>query len=407
MPNPHKFEDYILTYEVNGSNSGLFPITNDMMEYLSSTAGDEGVYDGGAYLDIGFGFPFDEEVYSSIYVRTSGWCVLVDPENYGSVVTDVVSETYDNATILSSIYNKHVLLAPWFSDNWGLVFRSSNSEAFQTFNTTNGEFILEPPTVIPVYSEELLRYMSEGRISYPPIIDPLCSGVKFYRGSTIHSGKCLVVRYKIMSLEWNVLTFDVVLHESGIIEFRYDTPIVGWNVDTALSPLNESATVGIFANKISENRYRDFSIALTGGDTRGVYENGGAIWDGSYQDEINNTTYMSSLNSSTYWPGKDQIAAFVFSPATNRKRMPQRAALRMRDSEPFIKPPGLFNDQLTNTTSNVTIQYPSMLPVSSKISPYTPNSNFQSGSIEITRTISPGLYDSILYDSIIEARKNR
>jgi hypothetical protein len=204
----------------------------------------------------------------------------------------------------------------------------------------------------------------------------------------------------------NVSTFDVVLYESGDIELRY-SPGVFERFDS-----RETATIGVFGNNTT---YRDFGYVLKRDSVndRGVYQNGGAVWNSLFTDPATGGAYTTSLNMFQYWPGRAQFGAtFHLSPPRNRRRN-KRTITTLRDSVDFVnKDSSFFDDRSAVPIGVQNIEYPSMLPTTfkydnSRVDSVAAQELYQSGSITVNRSITHGLFDSALSDSIIEGKFRR
>ena len=399
-PPVNRFEDYVLTYEV-GPNAGLYPINNEAMTYVEGFPGNSSTDDSYGYIDLNFIFKFDQKEYRKIFITTNGWAALVDEANdpgmsvpYGmssQVLTG--GAMWDNEAIKDSFSNtKHIMLCPWFDDIRNIARKADS--------TISAYLAVEQVTI------DEIKY---GKKITPPGIDESSGGMKYFRGQTRERGKCLIIRWKSFARytgQYNVINFDLALYESGDIEFRY-APRLLLKQDT-----NEGATIGIFANgeSVSKPRYRDMSIFLRGNevDSRGKYENGGAVYDGSYTDPITSTKYNASLDTFSNWPGLGQFGAvFKLSPPSLKRRQ-LRSVVSLRDSVSFFSE-GAFDDRNTQIFSQQVVEYPSMMPVLAKVEnesdqPQAIGRLFQSGSIRVTRVVKHGLYDPVLSDSIIETR---
>lgn len=413
-PPAKKFEDYVLTYEV-GPSANLYPISNEQLKYVEGNLGRPGYDDSGDYFDIGFTFPFENKKYTKIYLNTNCVCCLVDPDHPlpGFIMSDVGSGgMVDNGALFDVFLKEHLVLAPWW-DDVRTIWRTLNDPG------AGGGATPDAYLTALGYSDltETKRGMLAGKILYPPGIDSTMGGVKYARceGS---QGKFLVLRWKFFtfwSMPKNIAFLDLVLYENGCIEFRYSPRIVSGDVSSF-----ESATCGIFAygGATGKPRYRDFG-GLIRPDSRGQYINGGAVYDGAYTDSDltygGTSKYSVSLSATKNWPGLGQFGAiFRFSPPQNRRRQ-NRSNLQLRDNVPFVQE-GLsyFDDQKTVNNSvageNLRVEYPSMVPIDSKLvslgDPTSIKDLHQSGSIQVARTnIRPGLYDSVLQDSILSGRR--
>lgn len=402
-----KFEDYIATYSTKES---LFPISSQIMSYMSQDPGFMVGFGGPSIpgvkgqevTDIGFSFTFDNRTYEKISISTKGFAILVDSSDPNNFYNTTLDEDDDNWAVRTSVWSApHVILAPWWDDAVTNVLRSLDDASAPSYLSNLG---LNNNSII------------NGKSTTPPGIDPSLGGVKKFNGIDPRLGKYLVVRWKSFAYSTvsphNIVNFDLVLYESGSLEFRYAPRI--FNSYTSF----EHATMAIFANGGSNygNRYRDFScFASKSADSRGIYVNGGAVYDGSYTDTADATqSYTISLNTRDNWPGLNSGAVIRFSPPQNKRRQ-NRSITTIRDSVSFTNRDGssLFNDQLAlPPASSQLVEYPSMMPVSFRTSanysdPVAINNLYSSGSIQVNRTFKPGLVDSILYDSLIEGRYRR
>lgn len=438
IPPPQNFEDYVLSYEV-GSNSGLFPVRNSEMSYVSGPAfgiqdaGASYTDDGDAYVDIGFEFRLDGLKYRKLYVNTNGWCCLIDPASTYFHPTQVMAgSTYTNYLIRDIFYptssdNRHALLAVWADDLRTTLRSLDEANAFN--------YVLQHRSVLGLDAstpavEKMIEDMRLGKILLLPGFDESLGGVKFYRGADPKAGKCIVIRWKCFSSYYqpfNFAVFDCVLYENGNIEFRYSPRIIIQKV------IYESATVGIFLNGGTTGlRYRDFGYMLKrdsvapGANPRQPFMNGGAVYNGTYLDSDTSAAappgttakYTISLTMTENWPGLSQYGAtFKFTPPRVLRRQ-RRSIVNLRDTVPFLRTEGspLFNDQFTYSDTPKTVkqlvEYPSMAPVSLKSNlsnedPTAVAEIYSSGGIQIERSFSPELSDSILYDSLVEGRNRR
>ena len=411
------FDDYVVTL-TSLSDDGLFPVQSANMTYLPGVIGTEFSAISNAFIDIGFNFVFDGKTYTKLCVSSCGFCVLVDPSiSYASTaalmgdVLDVAASFYRNTTIKTTITGNNIVVAPWW-DFLRNVFRypkGANQDLY--FTSLQG-----PPLPYVTYSDVI-----SGKFLMPSGIDSTLGGVKYFRANSTQYGKALAIRWKSFSVygapgtSENIITFDLIIYNSGMIEFRYSPrSFTGINIE-------EAATIGIFKNNTT---YRDFGQILKTDDTnaRPRHVNGGASWNSSFTDydsaESDYANYTVSLNTFEHWPaaGTDKCAIFRFSPPSNR-RTQNRTVLPMRAATPFIrgsKDSSVFNDQKTipfsDTNTNQLIEYPSMIPASMNTAafgnPYTVADLFRSGSIQISRVTVPAcLSDSILSDSIIDGKR--
>lgn len=401
-----KFEDYILQYEVS-DQAGLFPISNEKMKYVPGPAGLSSATGGlgGAFststVTIGFNFKFDAIEYSEIAITACGCCVLCDPLKTAieTHVSDPLEGFYNNAALKDVFSYRHVVLAAWYDDLQN-VHRDSKTIDAQDYITQANSNV------------DSIEY---GKTSLPPIgYDPTLGGVKYYNCQT-KFGNALVVRYKSFASysgsELNVISFDIVLYENGTIEYRY-APRQFFKTD-----VTETATIGIFMHGGATNkpRYRDFSSVVGtyhtgyhGADTtdnRGIYKNGGSIYDGSYLDSSTYqpypSKYTSTLNCQQNWPGLNlKGAIFRFLPPLNKRRVTKKD-LSKKDGIQFFSDNSLFDDEKSIVYNSAVSSYPSVLPtdyiVKSRFANNSPRQNlFSSGSIEVNRQLIAGLHDDLL-----------
>lgn len=410
-----RFEDYILTYEV-GPESGLYPIQSSQMNYVDGDAGLPYADDYSTIQNLGFNFQIDGKSYNNLYVSTNGWAVLIDSQISASsfYIGDVINTagTGNNHAIRDAFTNNHMLLAPWFDDirnifrdlSYSIVKDSHPEEALNyyvsIFGTTTGS-------------------LDTGKSLIPPGIDSTAGGVKYFRGNSSSAGQFIVIRWKSFTSynnPFNIINFDLVLYESGMLEFRYAPR----NFQKIIS--YEGATIGIFSygGSTGSPRYRDFGGILKKdmSDLRANYENGGAIYKSPFFDTNNYQTakYTISLNSFEHWPGGGQTGAiFRFSPPRLRRRQ-NRSIVSLRDSESFVNRTErtYFDDRYTiplpQEGVKAKIEYPTMLPVGVELQssgdPFSLIELHRSGSIVVERNgITHGLYDDVLHDSILDGKR--
>jgi hypothetical protein len=411
-----RFEDYVLSYEVS-DKVGLFPVPNATMQYVGdgSGAGTQYADDANTSVEIGFGFSFDGVTYSHLGVDTNGWAALISPDRPQDTFyySDAMSLEYRNGTISDQFSYSHVLLCPWFDD-----LRTIFSDVD---NANVPGYLLYKLGLTP--TAYYVNAIKEGRYPYPNGIDPTCGGVKFHRSSD-EFGKYLLVRWKVFSnynTAANVLTFDLVLRENGMIEFRYGPK----SIITPDQPGKTGATIGIFAygGTSGSPRYRDFGFELKNDSSttlinnRTRYSLGGAIYNGHFTDgppahqTDSASKYTSTLTAENDWPGLTSFGAiFRFSPPTNRRRQ-NRSALGIRDSRPFVRDDSPeFDDENSIPFTTQLVEYPTMLPaayvtVNNLEQPAAASELYQSGSIQVSRTFTPGLYESVLTDSVLDVKR--
>lgn len=391
-PPANKFEDYILTYTVG---EGLYPVDSSTMTYLSSTGVGSPFSVGEEIIDIGFNFRFDETTYSKIHISTYGTVILIDPAaNPANVLSDTMGSADDNSSILPGPWaSRHIVLSPWWSSEVRSIYRNITDSGASSYVTGQGLTV---------------NNVTLGISPMPLGIDSRHGGIKSYKGFDSRDGKFLLLRWKIFANpngSQNVVSFDVVIYESGILEFRYAPR------SSSLADDYEIATIAVFANGVSANRYRDFSYLMRR-DNRGKYRNGGTIYNGSYTNTnaYGTANYTVDLNVKNDWPGLDKGATFRLTPPRNKRRQ-SRKVINDRDSSNFMKS-GMFNDQKTVNFNVQKIQYPTMLPID-----YVTSMNdidsisivelCSSGSIEVNMNLSSGLFDDAMRDAIAERGKKQ
>jgi hypothetical protein len=370
------------------------------MTYLSNGAGDPYAV-GEVTVDLGFDFNFDNKTYRQIYVSTYGFAILLDPEADPDLVIDAtMDDASDNSSVImnsSPWSSAHVLLCPWWDTEVRSVFRNTSNTGASTYLTGLGL---------------TLNNVNLGISPMPPGIDTSLGGVKSFVGFDPNEGKFLVIRWKIFTnpssgTKFNIGSYDIVVYESGVLEFRYG-PRIFHQYES-----DENATMAIFAcgGSTYGKRYRDLSYVLRK-DSRGKYRNGGSVYNGTYTDTDGSNTadYTISLNSYKDWPGLERGATFRLTPPRN-KRKSTRKVLNDRDSSSFVRS-GAFNDQKTINFNNQRTQISSMLPVD-----YVTDMNdtdsisivelYKSGSIETNMTLRSGLFDNLMFDSLSERGRNK
>jgi len=83
----------------------------------------------------------------------------------------------------------------------------------------------------------------------------------------------------------------------------------------------------------------------------------------------------------------------------------------LRESSSFVSDgSSYFNDQNTIPFTSQVVEYPTMLPTSLRSSYNSSqavyvNELYTSGSIQVTRTLSPGMFDSVLEDALLDGRR--
>lgn len=380
------FENYILTLSVD-NNMDLVKVPQENFSQVPGPPGVGGNDDNTSDpLQIGFPFEFDGITYHQYMVSTNGWVILIDPQTppgtpNGTIVSDVMVNTYSNARINSLFSRNHVLFAVWYDD-----LRNTYSS----------------PNELGLSALQIDLY--EKGLNQPDIrVNPRKYGVQYYFEKNSNEGRRLIIRWSCVSdysVPNSVLRFEFVLYENGKIEYRYAKR------DTIGSTTaNEDATIGVFMPG-SAWRFRDFSYELGYGSNRSRYSLGGAV-SGSYTDTADTYTvpYGVGLKPNTYWPGQKNIGAiFTFQPPLNRKKVLPRLEIRQRDSRlrlPTVARTGdsrtgaanvFFDDRksIAYRSSSVVVDYPSVLPrfYSPSIHNVTLNQSLFSGDLEVTRSIS-------------------
>jgi hypothetical protein len=422
-----KFEDYVLTYEV-GPGAGLFPIADAQMSYVTESGqpsfypvGGQGEDDGNSFVDLGFDLLFEDKSYRKVYVDSNGYCILIEPgfDVSGFNPSTECGAGSDNTGIKDVFAHNHLMLAPW-NDDLRNCWRSLDGK--NSSGTEALYYLFNLGLISHGYSGGLtdqdkivVQSLAQGLSVMPPGIESAIGGVKIYRGNS-SNGSYVLLRWKSFAY-WtdpiNIVKFDVVLYENGVIEIRYSPKITGGRVS------QEGATMGIFCygGRTGFPRYRDLApyIKNNAGDSRTRSINGGYPYDGSYTDAP--AKYTVSLNVYDNWPGQAEFGAvFRLSPPRIRRRS-NRSIVTLRDSQSFLRTSdsldsSFFDDQKSLPFTVQNVEYPSMVPSSYKTSgnsslPESITELYQSGSIVVNRQFNSGLYESILQDSVLESSKRR
>jgi len=413
-----------------------------------------GVGDGGlgtqsssfvSMVQLGFDFKFNGVTYKELTATIAGIAILIDPNSsaknsvtpgnfYINELYPVVTLSHANSLIKSTFgtidatNNKHVILALWH-DTMCTGFSSLEYAKAGGYAFT------------PAASSQTVNDLKYGLMipDNKMLWDEYSYAVRYARTDT-PSGKAFVIRWDAMSglssaalanFDLSRLKFELVLFENGTIQYRYAKRNKGtgnipfkrpYTTAAGLAPpVDEGtvgATIGIFANWSGWN-FRDFSVGLGYRDSeRKIYENGGSIYDASYSDTGTNyygdtatVPYTCNLDPLNHWPSqKTTFTIYTFSPPVYRRRQ-KKAVINLRDSVSFLdRESSAFNDQRTVNFTSQRVQYPSMLPTGYRLSnndidPISVIQMYQSGSIETTRTITPGLFDSVFFDSVIDNKK--
>lgn len=352
------FENYILTLTTDAS-TGLLKVPQEKFSHVPGPPGDSGNDDNTSDpLDIGFAFKFDGITYYQYMVSTNGWVILVDPTTpggtpNGTIISDVMVNTYTNSRINSLFTRNHVLFAVWFDD-----LRNTYSSP-QSLGLTSAQ--------IDLYEKGLSQPDKK--------INPRKYGVQYFLEKNSNEGRRLIIRWNCVSdfsIPNSILNFDFVLYENGKIEYRYAS-----RDSIGASTANEDATIGVFMPG-SSNRFRDFSYELDYGVQRQRYKFGGAIYDATYSDTADTFTvpYGVGLKPGDYWPGQKNVGSvFTFQPPLNRRKVLPRQTLRERDSRltlPTIRTGDsrsgnhniIFDDRksIVYKSSGIVVNYPTTLP---------------------------------------------
>lgn len=337
-PPTQDFDKYFFT-RATGPEARLFPIASSAMWEFSNTASDGGEDETSSpTTPIGFNFKFNEKIYDRFVAHTNGFIILREVSDTGTFdLDDYLPEYPDNTTVLSEFTTNGVLLCPWLDD-----LKSAYTDVTQLG--------------LPSLKEE--QDIQRGIIAPDFSLNPTTSALKYVNTNTPAGGRCLVVRWRSLNSYANpssVITFEVVIYESGKIEFRYAPK---QNITTSGSDAdNEGATICIFLND-RENpdstfwRFRDLSVGLghPSDKTRLISKYGGCEYDSTYTDSwdvvnkpYNITLFTSNVKTSTVepslkgryanWPGQDLFGCVMtFSPPANRRKVLPRKDLVQVDS---------------------------------------------------------------------------
>lgn len=359
------FENYTFSRVVGGTEAGLTPVSINKFTPATAGAGDNpgsGWADNGysSPISIGFDFLFDGLVYNHFVVCTNGWMALVDPTLGTFASSEVITgNVWKNGNINATFTSKAVLLAPWFDD---------------LRNVAN-----DPIQITGSYGATKLARVTGGL--EPPIVElnQTKFGVKYHTNVKTPRGRRLIVRWHSLSNATTTntsLSFDVVIYESGDIEFRYAPRS---NLTMVNNSGVETATIGIFMPN-GTNRFRDFSAGLGYKDSfRTVYKYGGYINSAAFTDTVDGNTvgYAGGLTPWANWPSTWAAAStMVFQAPRLRRQVLPRLAIGQQDSRismPLVGRSGdpsrlgtgnvAFDDRNTVTfTSGTVVNYPTTLP---------------------------------------------
>lgn len=360
------FEKYTLTRQV-GPGQGLYPISSLSMKRIKGPAGSEGAV--GKISDtifLGFVMKFNEKFYDKFVLGTSGWIIL---REIGDIATfdakeyNVIEDKFftENWSIKPKITTGGILLCPWFDK-----LRNAYTSV----------------AAIPSYLQEGSKInLIRGKIVPSIALDPIDSGILYANITDPQEGRATIVRWRSLTNSDNtkastVVTFDVVIYESGKIEFRYDArdSFINEKGASILSDATlEGATIGIFINDNSDDvggwRFRDFSKGLGHPNDyqRTPSEYGGFVYETAYQDngcyldgadyvnrqapynftlfatDVDEGTVLGSppstneakyrmINAKANWPGQDRFGCVMtFSPPTNHRRILPRLEVKKQD----------------------------------------------------------------------------
>jgi hypothetical protein len=339
-PPTQDFDKYTLT-RVVGPEAKLFPIASSAMWKFSGDASssftDEGL---SPTTSIGFDFRFNEKTYDRFVASTNGYVVLREKNDVGTFVEDdyVIPEVL---YINDRFETDGVLLCPWMD------------------NLRNAYSVLK---TLPLTNDEKLR-ISQG-IDLPPVAyNQVTSALKYINTIDPSGRRCLVIRWRSFSNSGgdiyasSIILFEVVIYESGRIEFRYDTKKTINSFGS--NAIEEGATIGVFVNDSPDTlgwRFRDFSKGLghPSDENRPPYKYGGYEYDSTYTDTnsvttlpYNFTLFVSNVDPGTSppppavlkgrianWPGQDLFGCVMtFAPPVNRRKVLPRKDLIKFDSK--------------------------------------------------------------------------
>lgn len=427
------FENYTFTRLVDAS-AGLTNISDTQFTQMSGVPDYTGFNIGQGLCDdgyssattpalIGFNFSFDNLTYTQFVANANGWMVLVDPHSGSFTPTEVLLGTVDpsesgipspppwvNGNIKPTFGSNAVLLAPWFDDLRNVTNKSSQLTS-TPFN----------------YSNAQVAQIDAGLLTPPIFLNPSSYGVSYFNDIRSTKGRRLIVRWSSASnytSPESVLKFEVVIYESGLIEYRY-TPRIAINKPPVGSQF-EGATIGIFMPK-GTNRWRDFSKGLGYRDSaRQEYDLGGYVYNSSYSDSVSSgnedfsstAAYNISLTPYNNWPGQTSDGCIMsFSPPTRLRTVLPRLAVRNQDAKlllPLVARTGddrlgtspiSFDDRLSPTyaisgsSPTAYISYPSTLPRlfgGNAVGTLQRQNLFASGNIFLTGSIVKSAVDQFL-----------
>jgi len=393
------FESYILTLSIN-NDLGLTRVPQEKFSQVPGPPGTSGNDDDTSDpLNIGFPFQIDGTTYHKFMVSTNGWVLLVDPTTpagtpNGTIVADVMVNTYSNSRINSLFTRNHALFAVWYDD---------------LLNTYSS------PQSLGLTAQQIELY--EKGINQPDKrVNPRKYGVQYFIEKNSSQGQRLIIRWNCVSdylIPNSVLNFEFVLYENGKIEYRY-----AQRNSIGSTTANEDATIGIFMPG-GTWRFRDFSYELGyESSLRKKYSLGGAIYNSSYSDTADGYTvpYGVGLKPETHWPGQTNSGAiFTFQPPLNRRKILPKLELKDKDSKislPTVSRTGdssrpgndssIFDDRKSiNYVTRNDINYPTTLPrfYASTLFSETGNQNLFSEDIVTTGSVNKSLVQDFLEDN--------
>lgn len=337
------FNKYVFTRAV-GPDVKIFPIASSQMKTFTGGASDGGADDSlTGTIPIGFDFYFNQKKYTRFVASTNGFLVLREESDVGAFnITDYVTTSNINSQIVSQFTTKGVLLCAWFDD-----IKNAYTDLSQ----------------LSISASDKLK-IQKG-IDLPPVsLNPSQSSLRYVNTVNKEGQKCLVVRWKSFSNyntnANNIVTFEIIIYESGKIEFRYNSKVSLSSFGSDAT--NEGATIGIFINDTLNSdstywKFRDLSIGLghPGDSIRKISKYGGAEYDPGYSDTdgtlvatpYNTTLFVSDVNNGTVsiftpqlknrkanWPGQDRSSCVMtFSPPVNRRKILPRKEIVIKDSK--------------------------------------------------------------------------
>lgn len=390
-------------------------------------------------ISLGFKFPFCGVEYTRVAATPAGIAILIDPTyvspnappndnrfEMNDDIYDNASEIRYNSRFKSTFAKHHVLLSVW-SDQMTTI--CSSWEQMLNDNIGTG-------STLSAADAHSIRH-GLIRTNNNTLWNESNYAVRYTRTQT-PLGNAFVIRWDVVSGLYAVgatytfdlirLSFEAVLYENGTIQFKYPKRINSNQRATPYRPPYSTAdgfsggtvgaTIGVFANWTGWN-FRDFSPGLGYRDQeRTLHANGGSSYSVGYTDtgvNVNNDNgivpYTCNLDPVNHWPaGSRTFTVFTFAPPSPAVIKRNRSILRERDALSFATG-GMFDDQKTTIFGTGVVEYPSMLytgyrQIGNSENPLSVNRLFKSGSIQVSRSVKPGLFEDVFHDAIIE-EKNR